>query len=109
MNISSSNVIAVVASALLLTGCQTTNNASSKDIPQFENISTLIPDIPDSDGDGVLDDIDACPMTLVNTVVDKNGCPVPVNLMGPFMIELRLFFERDSSKLQAQYSVEIEK
>lgn len=33
-------------------------------------------DLPDSDGDGVLDKDDLCPNTTANTVVDINGCEV---------------------------------
>lgn len=28
----------------------------------------------DTDGDGVLNDVDNCPNTPANTVVDENGC-----------------------------------
>ena len=31
---------------------------------------------PDTDGDGVLDDVDECPDTAENTAVDIKGCPV---------------------------------
>ena len=102
-------VEAAVISGLLLTGCQTTNVTSSKEIAQFENISTLIPDIPDSDGDSVLDDIDACPMTPINIAVDKNGCPVPVDLIGYLTMELRVFFDSNSNELQNKYLPEVEK
>ena len=30
----------------------------------------------DSDGDGVMDDLDKCPNTPKGTIVDKNGCPL---------------------------------
>lgn len=109
MNIKLSIIATVVATALLSTGCQTTNVTSSKQIAQFENISTLIPGIPDSDGDSVLDDIDACPMTPINIAVDKNGCPVPVDLIGYLTMELRVFFDSNSNELQNKYLPEVEK
>lgn len=109
MKTKSSIVVAAVISGLLLTGCQTTNVTSSKEIPQFENISTLIPDIPDSDGDIILDDIDACPMTPINTAVYKNGCPIAVDLMGYLTMELRVFFDSNSNELQNKYLPEVEK
>ncbi len=33
-------------------------------------------DVPDSDGDGVPDDLDNCPNTPANAIVDVNGCEV---------------------------------
>ena len=104
-----SSIVAAAVISGLLTGCQTTTNALSKDTLQFENISTLIPDIPDSDGDSVLDDIDACPMTPINVAVDKNGCPVPVDLIGYLTMELRVFFDSNSNELQNKYLPEVEK
>ena len=104
-----SSIVAAAVISGLLTGCQTTTNALSKDTLQFENISTLIPDIPDSDSDSVLDDIDACPMTPINVAVDKNGCPVPVDLIGYLTIELRVFFDSNSNELQNKYLPEVEK
>ena len=109
MNIKLSIIATVVATALLSTGCQTNNVTSSKEIAQFENISTLIPGIPDSDGDSVLDDIDACPMTPINIAVDKNGCPVPVDLIGYLTMELRVFFDSNNNELQNKYLPEVEK
>lgn len=35
------------------------------------------PPPPDSDGDGVTDDLDRCPNTPAGTPVDSNGCPLP--------------------------------
>lgn len=58
MNIKSLNIVAAAISTLFLIGCQAITSAPPSDIPQIDNIVTLIPDIPDSDGDGVLDDID---------------------------------------------------
>jgi len=34
--------------------------------------------VPDSDGDGVPDDLDRCPDTPAGTAVDSSGCPLPV-------------------------------
>lgn len=42
--------------------------------PTFEE-----PEVVDSDGDGVLDDVDRCPNTPVGTAVDSFGCPVEVD------------------------------
>lgn len=109
MNIKSLNIVVVAVSALILSACQTTTSAPPSDIPQINNIVTLIPDIPDSDGDDVLDDIDACPMTPVNTVVDKNGCPIPIDLIGFLTLEIRVFYENNSDELGEKYLPEVEK
>jgi len=41
----------------------------------------------DSDGDGVVDDLDQCPNTLIGTPVDGNGCPIVVLDPDNFTIE----------------------
>lgn len=97
-------------SALLLTasigliGCQTTEIIPPKTTPQYENIITLIPDIPDSDGDGVLDDIDECPGTQYNVVIDERGCPHSL-LFGEneFMMEARAYYAENSSEIKSEY------
>ena len=72
------------SSALLLTasislvGCQTTEIVPPQTTPQDRPIMLMKADIPDSDSDGVLDDIDECPGTPTNVVVDERGCPVVV-------------------------------
>ena len=46
----------------------------------------------DSDKDGVNDDIDRCPKTLTNAVVDSNGCPF---IQGPdthYLNEIRIYY-----------------
>ncbi len=95
-------------SALLLTasislvGCQTTETVPPKTVAYSENIVTLVPDIPDSDDDGILDNIDECPQTPANIVVDNTGCPV-VLYTGSLEMELRGFFEPMSSQLSDEY------
>lgn len=103
------------ASALTLIGCQTASKVPSKPISitensnSYENIIIPLPDVPDSDGDGILDDIDNCPKTLVNTVVDNDGCPVSVNLMGPLAIEIRTYFEQGSAEFWREgYATDID-
>ncbi len=59
-------------------------------------------DIPDSDGDGVLDDIDECPETLPNVVVDAKGCPIEVDV-GGLEMEFNGFFPPMSSQLPDIY------
>jgi outer membrane protein OmpA-like peptidoglycan-associated protein/opacity protein-like surface antigen len=48
--------------------------------PQVEPVQEVVKEEPvvvkDSDGDGVLDDLDKCPDTPQGCVVDKDGCPI---------------------------------
>jgi OOP family OmpA-OmpF porin len=43
----------------------------------FGTFSEPKPDIEDSDGDGVMDQLDKCPNTPKGTKVDGSGCPLP--------------------------------
>lgn len=63
----------------------------------------------DSDGDGVIDSLDACPGTPMNQVVDARGCPVEVLIDDALKMELRVFFDNDKSNIKAQYQPEIAK
>ncbi len=63
----------------------------------------------DSDGDGVVDSLDACPGTPMNIVVDERGCPIPVDITDELKMELRVFFDNDKSAIKAQYQPEIAK
>lgn len=96
------NVILILISVLALLACQTVlvPSTDSKPLPQSidhnEDVIVPLPDIPDSDGDGVLDHIDHCPKTLANTIVDEKGCPTAVNLIGRLSMEVRVFFGEQS-------------
>lgn len=94
----------MLASSIALAGCQTITTAPSKDLPQDENIRTMQADIPDSDGDGVFDDIDECPETRPNVVVDVKGCPIEVDV-GGLEMEFNGFFPPMSSQLPDIYDV----
>lgn len=63
----------------------------------------------DSDRDGVLDHLDACPGTPTNVVVDARGCPVQVNVNEELRRELRVFFDRDKSAIKPQFREEVAK
>lgn len=63
----------------------------------------------DSDGDGVIDRLDACPGTPMNEVVDARGCPIEVVIGDELKMELRVFFDNDKSAIKAQYQPEIAK
>ena len=63
----------------------------------------------DTDGDGVLDHLDACPGTPRNVVVDARGCPRNVDVREDLRLELRVFFDYDKSAVKPQYKEEIAK
>lgn len=63
----------------------------------------------DSDRDGVLDHLDACPGTPTNVVVDARGCPVQINVNEALRRELRVFFDRDKSAIKPQFREEVAK
>lgn len=90
--------------ALTLAGCQTATTMP----PQNENIRTMQAEI-DSDGDGVLDDIDECPDTPPNVVVDAKGCQIIIEGGEALEMELRGFFAPLSSRLINTYDKEFAK
>lgn len=95
-------------SALAMIGCQTLLKSNALNQSIEEPPITLVPDIPDSDGDGVLDDIDECPGTPYNVVVDPNGCPA--SLLpdeNTFKMEARAFYNENSSEIKIQYYEEL--
>lgn len=103
MVIESRFVFLLLAVSITLTGCQTAITAPSKTMHQYEDIKTMQADIPDSDGDGVLDDIDECPQTPLHTVVDARGCLIEVDV-GGLEMEFNGFFPPKSSQLPVIYN-----
>ncbi|MGR3899703.1 OmpA family protein [Psychrobacter sp. 1176_08] len=91
--------------SLTLAGCQTVTTAPSQDIPQHENIMTMQANIPDSDEDGVPDDIDECPKTPPTRVLDAKGCLVVVEV-GGLEMSFAGFFPPMSSQLPDVYDKE---
>ncbi|TXD97467.1 OmpA family protein [Psychrobacter frigidicola] len=96
----------VFCSSLALSACQTAP------ILTIENTVTaplpiLIVSL-DSDGDGVLDEIDECPETPLHTVVDAKGCPIVVDV-GGIEMEFSGFFPSMSSQLPTIYAAEFVK
>ena len=99
----------LVIASFMLASCQ---SVPTKDLIHKESYSTpkvLIEPLADTDSDGVPDIIDNCPNTPKGVVTDEYGCPVAVNLIGPLIMELRVFFERNSHELQTKYLIEVEK
>ena len=86
-----------------LAGCQTTKTVPPQTTLQDENTMTMKAEDTDSDGDGVLDELDECPSTS-NYVVDKRGCPDPLFPdQNSFKMEARAFYNENSSEIKSQY------
>ena len=99
-------VISVICSALALSACQTT--AQTPLISDNINVATptlLI--VIDSDSDDVSDELDQCPGTPLNVIVDDRGCPFTAPGLG-LKMEYRAFFDKDSSELPPKYQAELD-
>ncbi len=59
----------------------------------------------DSDGDGVIDADDDCPNTPSNYAVDENGCPIMIEEIARF--ELQVNFDFDEAEIRAEDMPEI--
>ena len=105
MKIKLRNTILVLVSALTLSACQTAN--LSKQATQTIDIP-VVEVILDSDGDGVPDDLDMCPDTQENAVVDDRGCHITVGPEMGLKIEHRAFFAKGSSELLLRYQAELD-
>ena len=99
----------LLAASITLAGCQTTEILPPKTILQYENIRTMQADIPDSDGDGVLDDIDECPETPPNVVVDAKGCKIIIEGGDALEMEFAGLFPLMSSQLPDIYDTKFVK
>ncbi len=109
MTIKNYSNLLLLAASITLAGCQTITTAPSKDLPKDENIRTMQADIPDSDGDGVFDDIDECPETPPNIVVDAKGCEIIIEGGDALEMEFSGFFPSMSSQLPAIYDADFVK
>ncbi|TXD97466.1 OmpA family protein [Psychrobacter frigidicola] len=107
MTIKNHRTLLLLAASITLAGCQTTTTTPFKDATQYENIVTIKAEI-DSDGDGVPDELDMCPATPENVVVDDRGCPFTMPGVG-LKMEYRAFFDKDSSELLPKYQAELDK
>lgn len=92
-------------SALTLSACQTTQAPVKANDIIVAAPTLLIAN--DSDGDDVPDELDQCPGTPRNVVVDENGCPPALPGIG-LKMEFRSFFDKDSSELLPKYQVELD-
>jgi len=87
-----------VAAALLVVGLiQGCVSAKSTPVEEAEvaapaPVAAAAVPVGDSDGDGVLDDVDECPNTRPGVQVDARGCEIILSITGPL-------FEFDKSTL----------
>ncbi|OLF36395.1 OmpA family protein [Psychrobacter sp. Cmf 22.2] len=97
------SAIIVFGSALVLSACQTTPQLVAAN-QQAPIVAPVVPAILDSDGDGIPDDIDQCPATPWNVVIDERGCPHSL-LFGEneFMMEARAYYDENSSEIKSEY------
>ena len=107
MNIKLSPIATGLVSVLILTGCQTLIQKSEpyNQADQTINMPTVL---TDSDGDGVPDDMDECPRTPYNIVIDPNGCPASLLPdKNSSKMEARAFYNENSSDIKSQYYEEL--
>ena len=105
MNVKLWTIAPIMIGVLALMGCQT--NDLSYQTSQIINIPKVMVNL-DSDGDGVPDELDQCPGTPYNIVVDPNGCPA--SLLpdeNSFKMEARAFYNENSSEIKSQYYEEL--
>ena len=98
--------IPIICSALALSACQTTAQTPLINNDIIVDASTLLIAI-DSDGDGVSNELDQCPATPYNVVVDDRGCPFTMPGVG-LKMEYRAFFDKDSSELLPKYQADLD-
>ena len=99
------NAFLILVSALALSACQTSVSQNQA----TQNINAPVAKvILDSDGDGVPDELDQCPSTPYNVVIDERGCPIAGIGVG-LKMEYRAFFAKGSSELSKEYQLELDK
>lgn len=97
----------VILSGFSLFGCQSQSKSTAaplKNTSQYENIKKMQAKTRDLDGDGVPDELDQCPSTPYNVVIDERGCPHSL-LFGEneFMMEARAYYDENSSEIKSEY------
>ena len=100
--------ISIFSSVFTLSACQTALQSVTAN-QQAPIVAPVVPAILDSDGDGVLDDIDECPEMPNHTIVDVKGCEIIVEGGEALEMELQGFFAPLSSQLINSYDKEFVK
>ena len=84
-------------SALLLTASISLPSVATVDA----NTATAVIEEKDTDGDGVMDSMDACPGTPMNTIVDERGCPTPLDIIEEPTIDSYAHYFENSSEFRS--------
>ena len=100
------STLVVLISALTLSACQTAD--LPKQTSQTINMPTVVVHL-DSDSDGVPDDLDYCPNTPPNVMIDENGCPPSLEITDKNFIkgEVRVYYDENSSEIDSKYFEEL--
>ena len=101
--------ITTIVLTLTLAACQTPSKILFLNQNNEGQTFILLADIPDSDGDGVPDNIDECPETPSHTIVDAKGCPITIEGGEALEMAFSGFFPTMSSQLPAIYDSEFAK
>lgn len=96
--------VLVFSSSLILVACQTPiqDHTSINQTGQLVDIPVATVSV-DSDGDGINDELDMCPNTQQNAVVDNRGCHITTGPEMGLKMEPRVFFEKGSSEVSPKY------
>ncbi|MGP5063434.1 OmpA family protein [Psychrobacter celer] len=100
--------ISIFSSIFTLSACQAALQSVTAN-QQAPIVAPVVPAVLDSDGDGVLDDIDECPETPPSVVVDAKGCEIIIEGGEALEMELRGFFAPLSSRLINTFDKEFAK
>ena len=98
----------IFSSIFTLSACQAALQSVTVN-QQAPIVGPVVPAILDSDGDGVIDDIDECLDTPPSVVVDAKGCQIIIEGGEALEMELRGFFAPLSSRLINTYDKEFAK
>ena len=98
------SIALICLTGLGLIACQTSPNTAPMLIKAVTQ-SAVSKQLPkDSDGDGVSDEIDECPATPPDIMIDEKGCP-PTLLPGEndIKMEVRIYYGENSSEIDSKY------
>ncbi len=107
MKIQSIHMLVTIISTLALSACQTTSLNTITSSDSVDEMPLTLINV-DSDGDGVPDNLDMCPHTQQNAVLDERGCHITTGPDKRLKIEHRAFFAEGSSELLPRYQAELD-
>ena len=102
--------IAIIIAIFILSSCQSVPKTTVINSKPYVLPVALVELVTDTDSDSVPDELDNCPNTHKGVKVDPYGCPMAVNLMGPLVIDIRVYFATNSTELiNGAYLTELQK